>query len=392
MKERLVIKPAEVSAGLIFLWLFRLDALAYISKAFSYLHWLILLAGVGTGLLACIKRKIKLKTIDAFIGVYCFLLLFSTVYNHIAVGECIRQILYTVSLVMCINLGITERNSNFLRFAFKVSFYLVLLHTLSALVFPNAMFADETGARTVFLLGPDNSSLRQYLLAIMFASMYCDTESKEKRYIYCEVFSFGIFSFVRDIATGKVCFLILLAGLLFRKNTLIKRLNGIFLMMVNGTFFLLLVVFQELSGLLSVVLPWLNRSATLTHRTTLWSFTLEKVMERPLLGYGYYGIEEFNKLLYYELKGMHNTGNPHNTYLTVLFSGGILLFAVFWLILWKSCKYVNRNKREPNGYLCCIVFFALLIHAQVEGRDMMYLIMAAKMMSVMGKRTITLRK
>lgn len=384
MKKKCIMKTATVSSVLILLWLFRLDGLTYLSGLFNYMYWLILLGGMAFGAVTYWKKSVHINSIDFLICLYCVLLLLSTVCHGMPVGECVQEIFFILAVTVCANLGMRSGKSMFLRVAFRLSLVLTVLNTMTALIFTDAMFKDATGASTVLLLGPDNSSIRLYLLAIMFACIYCRLDKKGISYIYAAILNLGIFSFTRDIASGKVCFVLLIAGLLLKKVPTIKKMNGRHALIINAVLLVLLVILQKLSGVLAIILPWLNRNATLSHRTTLWSYTVDKILQKPVFGYGHYGIEEFNQLLYYELTGLHNTGNPHNTYLTVLFSGGVILFAVFCLILWKSCRQCNAKEYNLRNYLCILSFFVFLVHAQAEGRDIMYLIMMAKMVNIVN--------
>ena len=72
--------------------------------------------------------------------------------------------------------------------------------------------------------------------------------------------------------------------------------------------------------------------------------------------------------------GLFNTGNPHNTYLTLLLAGGIVLLAFFIFILIRT----SRMSRECPILITNVLsgfLTTLMLHAQVEGRDQAFILL-----------------
>ena len=96
---------------------------------------------------------------------------------------------------------------------------------------------------------------------------------------------------------------------------------------------------QSISNFYVNIFEALGRNATLTYRTTLWSISFKWILERPWFGYGYPDDDSFNFMVKERTTtGLFNTGNPHNTYLTLLLAGGIVLFTFFIIILIRTSK------------------------------------------------------
>ncbi|MCR0263458.1 O-antigen ligase family protein, partial [[Clostridium] innocuum] len=116
-----------------------------------------------------------------------------------------------------------------------------------------------------------------------------------------------------------------------------------------------------------IIITLLNRDLTLTTRTIIWEVTLNKIKEKPLIGNGYVSGQQFEAML------PHIIGvNAHNTFLMVVFTGGILLLIVFiWL-------YIIAQKKYEDHYLIMhiipIVLMVMMLRAQVEGGDIIYII------------------
>lgn len=127
---------------------------------------------------------------------------------------------------------------------------------------------------------------------------------------------------------------IIVAFLLILEVKDIKFLTPIFSIIFNAFIFFTVVIMQSISNFYVNIFEALGRNATLTYRTTLWSISFKWILERPWFGYGYLDDDSFNFMVKERTTtGLFNTGNPHNTYLTLLLAGGIVLLAFLFLFL-----------------------------------------------------------
>lgn len=155
----------------------------------------------------------------------------------------------------------------------------------------------------------------------------------------------------------------------------IKFLTPTFAIIFNAFIFFTVVIMQSISNFYVNIFEALGRNATLTYRTTLWSISFKWILERPWFGYGYLDDDSFNFMVKERTTtGLFNTGNPHNTYLTLLLAGGIVLLAFFIFILIRT----SRMSRECPILIINVLsgFLAtLMLHAQVEGRDQAFILL-----------------
>lgn len=208
-----------------------------------------------------------------------------------------------------------------------------------------------------------------HILSIMFGVLYNFYHRKKYKIPVFAIFNLILFAFLRDIATAKLMAVIIVAFLLILEVKDIKFLTPTFSIIFNAFIFFTVVIMQSISNFYVNIFEALGRNATLTYRTTLWSISFKWILERPWFGYGYLDDDSFNFMVKERTTtGLFNTGNPHNTYLTLLLAGGIVLLAFFIFILIRT----SRISRECPILITNVLsgFLAtLMLHAQVEGRD-----------------------
>ena len=218
-------------------------------------------------------------------------------------------------------------------------------------------------------------------LALMFSVLAIRNDREGKCYTFIIWLSFCIFVFVRDLGTGKVClFVLTITILIFLKTNIsmpkwiikfIGLLNiVIFLMLMGGGYNLFRYIIVEL----------LNRDMSMTTRTTIWQITIEKVLEKPILGNGYVTGQQFESMLPYII-GV----NAHNTLLMLVYMGGILLLCCFVFIFLAAQKTYDKSIHKQLCGIIPIAFLAMSLRAQVEGGDAAYLIYFCHMMVVIGE-------
>lgn len=274
-----------------------------------------------------------------------------------------------------VKIGVTSDEGSFFEWAYKIGLTCTVLNTISAIIFPNSMYVDAMGAASVFLLGGDNAAIRLYILSIMFGVLYNFYHRKKYKIPVFAIFNLILFAFLRDIATAKLMAVIIIAFLFILELKDIKFLTPTFAIIFNAFIFFTVVIMQSISNFYVNIFEALGRNATLTYRTTLWSISFKWILERPWFGYGYLDDDSFNFMVKERTAtGLFNTGNPHNTYLTLLLAGGIVLFTFFIIILIRTSKM----SRECPIFITNVLsgFLAtLMLHAQVEGRDQAFILL-----------------
>ena len=167
----------------------------------------------------------------------------------------------------------------------------------------------------------------------------------------------------------------IVAGLVFllTKYTFLKNPKSLILILITGSCIFITLLAIQNPQKISDEYDFLPLSAK--HRLFIWDFTLNKIIDKPLLGWGHgasrsFDIKESDIINYKGHKLDPLPTHPHNNTLQILLENG-----VFGLIIYLSlaCKYLfNWSKLFSNkkniksfsniqaaGYACYSNFFVI---------------------------------
>lgn len=357
------------------LTMYKIDSISYFIHGFGAFYYLLSGVELFLSVIVYAMGEARWSMMHTLTLAYCVAILGSTVMNGASISACLQEIFTLFPFLVMMDLGIRCGGRRFYRAAFLISCPLLTLNTITAILFPHAMFRDVTGASTIFLLGADNSLVVRYMIGALFEWLYRREYRNDRQFPVCAIANLLVFVFVRDIGAGKVITVIMIVLLLLALKLPEFKFGLGLAVGINAAFFLIIVVGGGSLGWANPIFELLGRNSNLTHRTWLWSFALGLISAHPLLGIGSFTATSFNDLIFgMTTSGLYNTGNPHNTYLTVLLTGGLITFAVFCWLIGIAC----RNGRTLTDYrLSTILFiflFAFMFHAQIEGRDTVYIL------------------
>jgi exopolysaccharide production protein ExoQ len=132
------------------------------------------------------------------------------------------------------------------------------------------------------------------------------------------------------------------------------RILGTSLAVLSGAVALAFILFP------APLLEMLGRDATLTGRTELWPLVIDKIYERPIVGWGYYAFWEFvnpeAEAIFAQLGW--NVPSAHNGLLEMLVEvgliGTILISIIFLRSVWLAYRCLGTSARElgASSLLC----------------------------------------
>ena len=310
---------------------------------------------------------------NRYVLLYFLIYIVSCVVNRNTLNVIIQMMLRVIAFALLIDLS---KNGHFMNVVAGSMFMLVLItgaNTLSSILYPNALYANNAGRYVCFLLGEDNASINIYLLAVCVSAVYTYLcRKKMTGWLLLTVINILHFSLSRNIGGGIICSATLVVLYLAYLIVNIKlKLSHVMLFMI--VFFFLFIILQELSIFANLIINYLHRDLTLSSRTTLWKQAIALFKDKPLLGYGsYYSSALANTL--YGGRFIWTVITPHNTYLANLIAGGVSLFAMFFFCMFHMTKSFDRQMfvvvdHEILRTVIAIAWVAILLHAQIEGSD-----------------------
>ena len=335
---------------------------------------------VGIGCIFCYLMKKKPNIVDVLVALFYIWLLLTTVIHKGAIPDYGKEVLLFSSLYLTMRYGVEKNPVTFFGCVSALLLFYTLVNTATAIVsYPGSLFRDNQNP--IFFLGGDNSSVSLYLACICFCAISKYQRSGKLSLRLIPLVNLLIFSVVRDLGGGKVVFGLTLLGLAFL--ALAKRppkKTALLILGINVALFLCLVIFNRIDFLQDIIVNVLNRDTTLTDRTVIWGITIDKIIASPLTGYGMIDGLVFQSMLPYII-GI----NAHNTYLMMLFDGGVALFGVFAALLVVVASSFDSRAHPTFAYVFAVGLFAQMIRAQIEGWDVQWIFIYLSLMFLLPK-------
>lgn len=206
-------------------------------------------------------------------------------------------------------------------------------------------------------------------MMVLSALVFLLSTSSNHKYRWIAWFGFILSIALIVLSTSKTALVILLASIVLlpfykalRWSSSLAISFAIYMLLVGGSVAVLLVSNAE------AILGAFGRDLTLTGRTDLWAAAIDKIGERPWLGYGYGGFwrswegESAQVLSIIRWAAPHS----HNGFLDLwldLGLLGLLAFALSFLaVCWRSIVYLRLTKTSEGLLPLAYLTFLLLVN------------------------------
>ena len=236
----------------------------------------------------------------------------------------------------------------------------VFINFINVILYPNGWYSSQTYDLNWFL-GYKNVMIRTLLPALIINAILAFHEYGKLRakniilYIICLLTT--LFS---QSSTSLV--MIVLYGLLIIAVPIIKKIKYYSLTTVFLIHFILavaIVLFNFQERYASFFEEELDRDVTFTGRTFIWEYGLIKVLQSPIIGYGYHSGLEWNKIL--GDFGSLTLSHPHNFLLYSLLEGGIVYLGLYIVLLIYITVYTWKQRQSLELYLLTTMYFVFFI-------------------------------
>lgn len=113
----------------------------------------------------------------------------------------------------------------------------------------------------------------------------------------------------------------------------------------------------------------MHKDITFTGRTEIWAFARGLISQRPLIGYGgsFASLPRTNGYWYSWMQ----TYGPHNQFLAVMMTGGMITFAVYVRMVFLSTKSLLKCKRSPVSVIIVVGLIAIYLELTMTYRNML---------------------
>lgn len=274
--------------------------------------------------------------------------------------------LFDIALINIFSFGLIDNMWVKLKaFSFLLLLY-ICINFMTIILYPDGLYETDLYL-TNWYLGFKNVMVRTMLPGIAL-NMLCSIHDFGKLNIKDIFLTFiSLYSvYLVDSSTSIFILGVYIAGLLlwcFKKAipsiTLFKAFWVVACVSIAFTMF----SFQ--SYLASLIEMLFEKDATFTGRVYVWAFTLVKLLESPIIGFGWHSADEWRSVLgFYGMGFDMGFSHPHNLILYMLLQGGIIYLALFVFLCFYISKHCNRN--SSYYYILTIMYLAFFVEGITE--------------------------
>ena len=307
-------------------------------------------------LIMLLKRKKEFSSIYKLLWVWWGIIFLSSIINH-------DDLVYFISLqsrtiLVCTLLEYYHRNQKkFIAFLSTWQIILLLLCIVdiaTIILFPNGLYTGDQYT-AVWLLGYKTARLVYNIpLAILTCYLSIKKYGKIRILDLVIVFLCAISSFMVEATGASIAILLFVLIVYLTKALGEKRLFMAFLQKLFD-YKIVTIVYASITALTILGSPlivyisenFLEKSATLSHRTEIWMRCLQFFVRKPILGMGYLTTDQYSQTVTLIRLGT----NAHNMVLSILLTSGVIGLILYFFMFRLSWKSIENKVEQINMVL-----------------------------------------
>lgn len=326
-----------------------LSAVRSMISASSYQQWQILGVGLLFFVVAFVGKSIKLDSFIAYLTVYEALeVMVSSVRYGFSPG-----IMGISAAFVLLTILVEVDSKAMLKTLAIISLFIIIANAVSLVGSP----IDENKQ---YFIGGKNSFSMTLIPAMAFYIIYITDRYGKLRFLDKLVLLCAIAQMLYGKSgTGIICTVVALVMFVFNKSIKSKK-TLIMTIIILNVLFLFAFDFVSETRIWNDITSWLDKSSTLTARTTIWSLAKDNISNHWLIGNGR-GIE----LSYVNLWGeRQNIFEAHNIFLQVLMCNGVIGLIIYVKYLLKAIGEIDLSNYQQK--ILFIAIFVCLINGLTE--------------------------
>lgn len=347
----------------------RLESIRYIlpfSRIYYALSLLILMYYI---VLTIFEKKTSVPVVMFFIffGIYLLSTFLNTGIAYIY--PAMRNVTSPLLLVIIFDRYMRKKPYGFLKLVYILLIALVVIDLIAMWLYPDGMYITEiTNYKNNWVLGYKSARVRSTAITLIAIAGVLDISEFNKlksRFLFAVILS--IIDTVLSRATAGTITILLEAALIVLffhpkrekiRKTIIKLFNIRVLLLLIFVLNIIFVILQNFANnriVSYILIEILDKDLTFTHRTQIWSSSMQQFLRKPIIGSGYMASEEFIRLTLWR-----GGTQPHNLMLALLVYTGIIGFLLYVYILMYFLKKTNDRGRSLSS-ICAIAIIVNLI-------------------------------
>lgn len=296
---------------------------------------------------------------------------------NLAISEYLRFIVILIgSLYYLSLLQINKNKSFFLKLLLLISLASLIQGLLSLYqyyLFVSSIYNFDLNYGRPYGVFQQTNTLASFLVtglsvSLFILSQYIKLPIKIRIFLYCNIFTSIWVTLLCESRVGYITLSIVAIYYIFSR-TKNNNLKIIFLSLIL------------LSSCLAYNLPYKGESdkqgrkyssTSIGPRIYIYKDTLDLILKKPILGYGYGSFQ--NTLLVQSASKAgqrnnvniaHNVTHPHNELLYWYFEGGVITLVAFLLLIIQVKKNIRKSKKGSRGKLL-LLLTPIIFHSLVE--------------------------
>ena len=285
---------------------------------------------------AKLVQKKKTNRSMILILLYLMVIFCSTYFENKAIYQACVYILNILGFVFLLESEVLCNAEKLLLNMKRYFYFVTVVNYLYLLI---SVYLLKQSADDSLILGPSNSITAMLLFAIFSSALYDIVYLKQiEKSTFILIIVIVHTELLVWSGTGMIgCFIMLIylvfgcvkSKSIFRK----KRLSYAGLNFVAIGLFVTVTIFRTIEWFSFVIEDILQKDVTLTGRTVIWDFYIERILEAPIIGHG---------IAYSPYKGLF----AHSGYLDIAVKSGfcgVILFILLVIVTGKKLKSCNSN-------------------------------------------------
>lgn len=295
--------------------------------------------------------------------------IFSTVlFNIGTLAYVIYQAYIYFALVLIVGKEISKNPQKLLSALSFIYGVLISANFLLRFLLPEGLYdVVSTSYHDAYLLGDGNAVAYVALPGIIILAIYSNfVYGKIKPIVLIETV-IALYTFYLDwSASAIVCGIIWAVFLVCVMRDIHLPIYAYLIGFILSV--IVIVVAPNFSLTSDFIVNVLHKNVTFSGRTVIWAAALSMILVKPIFGYGgFFQMGQFTN-------GVSVRIYPcHTTYLQLLIDGGLLLFAIFMLIVIRAFGELRKNGNNRTMMLLASGIFCVMLHYVFEYSGLFHL-------------------
>ena len=236
----------------------------------------------------------------------------------------------------------------------------VVINVITQLIYPNGLYIGAT-QYGMWLFGNRNAFIFFYYMGVMVATLHYLIKFKRLKLSYFLYVTLMVFSeIIGGSATGGLSIIVTVLLIVFLRNIKMSKFKVCGISVLLSIFISYLIINVGVNTSIARAIEiYLNRNITFTGRSTIWNTALRLLEGHQLMGLGW---AEIPVGWYWDVY------QCHNNYLDLIFTGGIILFAIYLALVYVSIRRLDVKEKNISRAILAFLFVGYTVVYIMEAR------------------------